>query len=410
MQKWLFILLIFTQLGTYGQTPKVLGFVLPKDAKKITIPIEIKNNLIIMPVVVNGQLPLRFILDTGVRTAILTEKSYSDILGLPYTRQFTISGPGGEHFITAFVANGVSFFIPPGVSGDGHALLVLEKDYLELRNYLGAEVHGVLGYEIFSRFVVEIDYYHKQLTLYDPAIFKAKKKFKSLPITIEDTKPFVVTTGQIPQKKPLKLLIDTGASHSLMLDPQSDTAIHVPQKHINTILGRALGGEITGKMGRINSLELGPYVMPKVVTNYPDKNSYMDTLKASAVKRHGTIGGEIISRFTVIFDYSHGKIYFRKNPTFKAEFQTNLSGLTIKAKGARLRVFEITEVRQGSYAHKEGIEKGDLLVSINGKPAASYELNELNGELNLKSGKRVSITVDRGGEKISRMLILEPEF
>jgi predicted aspartyl protease len=393
----------------YAQ-PQTLGFKLPDGRSKIKIPIEIHNNLIVFPVVVNGQLPLKFILDTGVRTTILTEKSYSDILGLPYTRQYTIASPGNEHTITAYVTNNVTLHIPPGVTGTGHAMLVLEKDYLELRNYLGAEVHGILGYELFSRFVVLINYQEKFIELMDPEKFKPNGKYRQVPITIEDTKPFVQTNITINKKKSVKLLIDTGASHSLILDPESDEDIKVPEKHISTIIGRALGGEIKGKIGRIQSLELGKYSLPDVLANYPDRNSYMDTLKASSVIRNGAIGGDILSRFTVVFNYSREMMYLKKNISFKKEFQHNLSGLTIKAKGARLKVFEVVEVRKGSVSERAEIVTGDILNLINNIPVSSYDLNEIIGILNSKPGKKISLVLERNGVKMKKTLVLEKEI
>jgi hypothetical protein len=393
------------------QQSQTLGFKLPEGKKSITIPIEIHNNLIVLPVVINGQLPLKFILDTGVRTTILTEKSYSDILGLPYSRQYTIASPGGQHLITAYITNNVSIYIPPGVQGTGHAMLVLEKDYLELRNYLGAEVHGVLGYELFSRFVVLINYHEKFIELIDPGQFKPKKKYQALPISVEDTKPFIkVNAGLGKKKKELKLLIDTGASHGLLLDPESDNEIQVPEKNIATIIGRALGGEITGKIGRIQSLDLGKYPLENVIVSYPDPNSYIDTLKASTVKRNGSIGGEILLRYTVIFNYSDNTIYLKRSPAFKKDFHYDLSGITLKAKGSRLNVFEIVDVRKNSVSQKADIIKGDLLISLNSVPTASMGLNQLNNELNNKRGKKITMIIDRAGVRLKKTIVLESEI
>jgi hypothetical protein len=168
---------------------QILGFSLPAGETKVQFPIEIYNNLVVVPMILNSQLPLKFILDTGVRTSILTEKAYSDILNLQYSRKYTIAGPGGEKLVDAYVTNNVSLDMP-GVQGRGHAMLVLEQDYLELRNYLGTDVHGILGYELFSRFIVEVNYEKKVLTLMLPQRFKEKKNFQWLPIQILDTKPY----------------------------------------------------------------------------------------------------------------------------------------------------------------------------------------------------------------------------
>lgn len=50
------------------------GFRVENGKKKVTIPVEIMNNMVVIPVVLNNQAPLKFILDTGVRTTVLTQK------------------------------------------------------------------------------------------------------------------------------------------------------------------------------------------------------------------------------------------------------------------------------------------------------------------------------------------------
>jgi hypothetical protein len=380
---------------------QVLGFSLPPGKSKIQFPIEVYNNLVVVPLVLNGQLPLKFILDTGVRTSILTEKAYSDILNLQYSRKYTIAGPGGEKLVDAYVTNNVTLDMP-GVHGEGHAMLVLDKDYLELRNYLGTDVHGILGYELFSRFIVKIDYDAKILTLMQPNRFKQQRKFIGLPITIEDTKPYILVGLQINDTTNLsaKLLVDSGASHSIFLESDSNTKLKVPEKNIQTIIGRGLGGEISGKMARIKSLEIGNYIIPSVIANFPDPSSYMDTLKLSRkIFRNGSLGGEMLSRFTVIFNFPGEKIYLKKNSSYKKEFYYNLSGLTIRARGARLRSFEISDVRENSAASAVDIRKGDKIISVNGIEAGDLDLNMINGFLNSKPGRKIQLQIDRGGEK-----------
>ncbi|HZY79006.1 MAG TPA: aspartyl protease family protein, partial [Cyclobacteriaceae bacterium] len=346
-----------------------MGFALLEGRNKVRIPIEVNNNLVVIPVVINGQLPLKFILDTGVRTAILTEKVFSDILNLTYTRKYVVGGPGGQKLVQAYVTNNVSLDLPPGVHGEGHALLVLEEDYLELRNYLGADVQGILGYELFSRFIVTIDYERKELILYRPERFRPKRSMQKLKIAVQDTKPYIETTVTVKDSATIKakLLIDSGASHGLILEPDSNDTIRVPQAHVNSIIGRGLGGVITGKIGRIGAVDLGKYDVKNVIANFPDPNSYMDTLKTSrSVRRNGAIGGEILSRFKVTFDFPREYLYLKKNSQYKKKFYYNMSGLTLKAKGSKLQHFEITDVREKSPAEEAGIKPGDLVLSING--------------------------------------------
>src|SRR5438105_10118116 len=98
MKYFTWVFFFFVSIEGFSQ----LGFSLSNKATKVQIPIEIHNNLVVVPVILNNQLPLKFIVDTGVRTAILTEKTYSDILHLAYSKKYTLSGAGGEKLIDAY--------------------------------------------------------------------------------------------------------------------------------------------------------------------------------------------------------------------------------------------------------------------------------------------------------------------
>lgn len=378
------------------------GFGVEDGKKKVIIPVEIMNNMIVIPVVLNNQAPLKFILDTGVRTTVLTQKTYSDILGLTYSKEIFISGPGGEKLVDAYVTDNVTLDLP-GVHGEGHSMLVLEKDYLELRNYLGTEVHGILGYELFSRFIVRMDYHKKRIVLLSPEKFRKKRRYQTMKIMIEDTKPFVMAKAKLNDNTELgvKLLMDTGASHGLVLEPESDPQINVPEKNIESIIGRGLGGEITGRIGRIDALELGSYKIDNIIANFPDPESYSDAFfKSESIRRNGAIGGEILSRFSVIFNFPDEEVYLKKNAAFKKEFNYDMAGLIIKAKGSRLRTYEITHLRNGSPGEQAGLKEGDLIMTINGTEAAAMDLNHVNGFFNSREGKRVVLEVNRDGARI----------
>jgi hypothetical protein len=401
-------LLFYTQFS-YGQ--HVLGFSLSEGVSKVEIPIEIHNNLVVVPIILNNQLPLKFIIDTGVRTAILTEKAYSDILNLSYSRKYSISGPGGQKLVDAYVTSNVTLDMP-GVHGEGHTLLVLDEDYLELKNSMGTEVHGILGYELFSRFVVKVDYEAKRLTLTMPTKFKPKKSYDVIPITVEDTKPFIHADLQLSDNTTIdgKFLVDSGASHGLFLEINSDPHITVPSKNIDAVLGRGIGGVITGKIARIKFIKIGKYQVNNLIANFPDEYVYSDSLKKDRLSaRNGSIGGDLLSRFTVIFDFPAEKIYLKKNGSYKKKFYYNLSGLTIRAIGARLMEYEVSDVRENTSAQKAGVLRGDRILSINGISLVDQTLSNVNSFFNAKPGKKIRMELLRNGQRIKKEFVLESQ-
>ncbi|MBI1770061.1 MAG: aspartyl protease family protein [Bacteroidetes bacterium] len=407
MKRILLLILIVSSANAFAQ----LGFTLADGATKVQIPIEIHNNLVVVPVIVNNQLPLKFIVDTGVRTTILTQKIFSDILHLAYTKKYTIAGAGGVNLVNAYITNNVTLDLP-GVHGRGHAMLVLETDYLELRNSLGSDVHGILGYELFSRFVVKIDYDSKILTLMAPNKFRPSKKYSRLPITVEDTKPYYVAEVKINDTTSIsaKLMVDTGASHGLFLDTESNSKIVVPQKSIASVIGRGLGGLITGRTARINSLRIGKYEISDMIANFPDPLSIKDTLRLGKVYRNGSLGGEVLSRFEVVFDFPREKIYLKAKSGFRKKSYFNMSGLIVKADGQRLRDFEITEVRKNSAGYLAGIQPGDKIIAINNYPTSEMDLSELNNYFNTKPGKKIKMHILRGTQSLEKEFRLISEI
>lgn len=383
-----------------------LGFVLPDGIHKLSIPFELNNNLIVIKVLLNNAIPLKFILDTGVRTTVLTEKTFTDLLNLTYSRKITIPGVGGKKLVDAYVANNVTLQIGSMV-GRGHALIVLEEDLLQLKNYLGSSVHGILGYEIFSRFTVEVNYSTRIVTFHDPSTFKIKKRYTPFDIEIIDTKPYLFADFSLRDSTIHKgrFMLDTGASHSFLINKETDSSYYIPQPAIYSHLGRGLGGELFGNISRINNITIAPFSFDDVITTFPDTSSY--NIDYSNSPRNGTIGGGLLSRFVTVFDYVHEKLYLKKGKTYGKPFEYNLSGLIVRAKGLRLDNYEIVEVRRGCSAERAGVLPGDEIIIINGQYTKDIHLDELLGLINLRANKSIRMVVLRNGVKTKLYFKLE---
>lgn len=404
MAKGLMLIFIWICLHTvaYAQT---IGFSLKDNAKKVIIPFESYNNLIIVPVILNKALPLRFILDTGVQTTILTDRTFSDILDIQYNRKLTLLGADGDKGVDAYIAGNVSLDLP-GTQGEGQVMLVLEEDYLQLKNYLGEEVHGILGYEIFRRFIVEINYDSRTLTLHEPASYKPRKRFAAIPITVENTKPYLQANLYTDSSTvPAKLMIDTGASHSLLIDASSHPSLQLPEKHLEVTVGRGLGGDIEGFIGRINGVSFGKFNFSHVISSFPDTTRLGDVFKETG--RQGTLGAGILRRFTVIVDYYNSKLYLNKSSQYKQDFEYNMSGIELIAIGRDLRTFVVQNVRENSPASIAGIEKGDVLKKVNGVNTQNLDLSRINLLFRSKHGKKIRLKVERNGKEMKRIFRLE---
>ncbi|MEM9831994.1 MAG: PDZ domain-containing protein [Bacteroidota bacterium] len=378
-------------------------------AKRVSIPFELQSNLIIIPVRINDGEELKFILDTGVRTAILTNGLYVEGVPSVNDRMISLMGAGNAGEISAYVSNGISFALPEGVAAEGNAMLVLKEDYLRLDSYLGTHVHGILGYEIFSRFVVEIDYIKHEVILHKPGSFKPSRRFTKIPITVEDTKPYVNGVQlSINDSTTInaKLMIDTGASHALMLNMESNDSIVVPERHLSGYLGRGLSGDIYGHMARVSQINIDDYSLEEVVSSFPEEEAFLQAVRNRA-NHHGNMGGSALKRFRVIFDYANETMYLQKNRNYRRPFDYNMSGIELITVGPLLETFLVSKVIKGSPAQRAGIQEGDMVLSVNGLRFPELNLGLFSTIMSRRPGKRIRMKIYRNGILFKKRFRLE---
>ncbi len=393
---WTIILLAHT---LYGQNN--IGFIYKSNERYVEIPFELKSNLIVVNVWLNNRLPLRFIVDTGVRTAILTEKRLADILQPEYDRKIQLKAPGDQDYVEAFVTRGISLSIGPIVS-ESHSVLVLQEDYLRLREFVGENIHGILGYELFSQFVVHIDYDGQRLLIYPPENFREPRFwYRKIPLLIEDTKPYITTSLSVrDEQREAKMMIDTGASQAVLLDRSSNSGMKLPDETIYTSLGRGLGGEITGHIGRINTVSIEDFEFEDAITSFPDPEKYARYVRES--DRDGTIGGDILTRFDITLDYNGGFAYFRRNTNYREPFEFDMSGLVLKESFYH-PYFEVAYVRDDSPAAEQGIKAGDIILKLNGTDTRYIELGQATEKLRQRDGKKTRLEIRRD-EEVKRII------
>ena len=377
--------------------------------RRVAIPFELHSNLIVIPVKVNDGEDLRFILDTGVRTAILTNGGYVDGIPSVNDRIISLMGAGNRGEISAYVSSGVSFALPDGVAAVGNSILILKDDYLQLDSFLGTRIHGILGYELFSRFVVEIDYMRQQIVLHRPDTFRPRRSFKEVPISILDTKPYIDGVRlrlNDSTEIAIRLMIDTGASHSLMLNQTADERITVPDKNISGYLGRGLSGEIYGHMARVPYLSIDKFDLKDVTASFPEFSEFTETL-SRRIPHQGNIGGSVLKRFRVIFDYANGKLYLKKNRMFRTPFEYNMSGMEVAATGPLLTDLTVSKVVANSPAARAGIREGDVIVSVNGHQPPELTVATFNSMMSLRPNKKIRLKFYRYGAVMKRKFRLE---
>lgn len=397
-----------TDVWAWQSTPilnKSIGFKFENEnLRSITLPIKVFHNLVLVGVRINGSFDMDFILDTGVQTTILTEPVLCSVLQIKTGRAVQLRGLGVGDTIAAQLASDVRISLGQA-HGQNMNLLVLPSEALSFSDFLGMPVYGIIGYDLFQDFVVEINYTDKWLRLHRPDKYKAPKKFKSADIELNHTKPYlntnIYTCDSLLFKQ--KLLLDTGSSQAVSLNRNE---VDMPTKTIEAFLGKGLSGLVLGDIGYICALEMAGFSFKKIIAGFPTAES-LGAGGQTNILWNGSIGGEIFKRFRIIFDYTHQKVYFKPNYYFKAAFEYNLSGIEMHALPPDFKTVKVSYVRPKSISEDADIQIGDEILSINGLSPQNTFIGDLYEELNKKSGYVVNLKILREGVVLKKKIILK---
>lgn len=421
------------------------GFKLPKDKKFEKINFEMINNLIVLPLEINGS-KLTFVLDSGVSKPILFNLSDKDSIQINNVSEVTIRGLGDGEPMKALSSIGNAFKLGDAKNYNQDLYVVLDKE-INFSTSLGIPVHGILGYDLFRDFVVEVNYAAQNIKLHNPALYKqpSSKKAQTLPITIEKRKAYVEGTVLMKDEEnvPVKLLVDTGSSDALWLFHQPEKGLDIPEKNYEDYLGRGLSGNIFGKRTKVRGIKIGDFELKDAKAAFPYRESfgYIKNLG----DRNGSVGGEILKRFNIIFDYQRGQVTLKKNANFRDPFQYNLAGIALQHNGLRYIAESIADftgvvrnddstfgnvqillenktrlslvpeiivsgIRAGSPAAEAGLQEGDVILAVNGKKIHRYKLQEVLKMLNEREGKRVRVMIERFNQDMHFSFVLKKVF
>ncbi|WP_408670521.1 PDZ domain-containing protein [Lutibacter sp.] len=390
---------------------------------------------------------MNFILDSGVGTTILFNINNKDSLELRNVQKIKLKGLGSEDAIDAILSKG-NIFSLDHIMSTNQNLYVVFDDSFDLSSKLGITIHGIIGYKLLKDFVVKINYGLKKIIFYNSDTYQYKKckKCEIFNLEFHKLKPYInvgVKLTTFSNKiTPVKLLIDSGGSDAMWLFNNTHPDIIAPKKFFRDYLGEGLSGEIYGERAFIDGLILGKFKLNKPTVSYPDSISIVYALQFKG--RNGSIGANILKRFTVIFDYKKNKITLKKGSSFKEPFRYNMSGIELVYNGKLLvrehnftnlalssndettqqnRVilsynykysfkptYKIFKLREDSPAFKSGLMVNDIVIKINGQYTYNLKLEEIVEKFYQKENKKISLVIERNGKDYQYQFNLKNMF
>lgn len=431
---------LFLPFVLFGQG----GFILENNTNKATIPFKLINNLVFIPIKVNG-VELNFLLDSGVEETILFSMEEKQEVSFNNVEKIKLRGLGSEEEIEGLKST-KNILETHGLKSNDHLVFIILDQSFNLSSHIGIPVNGIIGHKFFRNNFVEVNYQKKKIIVHARNTkFEERlhKKFKMVPITVERAKPYIMTTATVNNEEILaKLLIDIGNSDAFWVF--ENDKIKLPNKNFPDFLGKGFSGDIEGHRAKIDKFSIDEFDFKKPIVSFPDSASIRNVKMVPG--RIGSVGGEVLKRFTLVFDYQNKKLYLKKNSKFGEPFTYNKSGITIQHNGlqwvqetlhletvrvattmdelqekdknnnnfkykfALKPVYEIVNVRKNSAAEKCGLRKGDIIVSINKTQPYKYSLQQINNLLKSEEDLWINMEVERNSLVLKFRFKLEDEL
>jgi hypothetical protein len=266
------------------------GFFLPDSVNEFSFRYKSINNLIILPVRINDSVSVRLILDTGCRNLVLFGKRFKKLFDQYEERPVEFSGLGKGNPIQGLLTinNTVKF---GSIAGNNISIVVVPG-----RSPFSAMhgIDGIIGYDVFYKFEVEINFPHQTIT-FRPAEFtkSLSSDFTIFPIRIENSKP--VLTCNISfyenQDEAYELLIDTGSYLGLLI---TEPKRRYPRKMSELkILGEGLNGLVEGFETFATRVNIGNIELKEVPAAVVHSNAH----------HYASIGTKTLKDYTLILNY-----------------------------------------------------------------------------------------------------------
>ncbi|MGO9210718.1 MAG: aspartyl protease family protein [Terriglobales bacterium] len=374
--------------------PPPPDFAIAGGKSSTTVPFELFNNHIYVEVKLNGKGPFRVLCDTGGANIVTPTLARE----LDLKSEGALQGRGvGEKSEDVGLVKIQSL----GVGEATLANQVFAVYPMEAFSAVeGTPINGLIGYEVFKRFVARVDYEHHLITLTVPSAFAYKGDGTAVPFQFNAHIPQV--EGEI-DGIPGKFDIDTGSRASLtVLGPfaeKHDLAAHYGAK-LEAVTGWGVGGAARGLVTRAKVLRLGKVEVHDPVTelSLQKKGAFVNPYVA------GNVGAGVLKRFNITFDYPHQQLIFEPNANYDQPDVYDRSGMWLNQSGETLVVMDVVA---GGPAAAAGLKTGDKILAIAGRPVSQLSLPAVRQEFKSEPGTKLRLSIQSGEQKRDVELVLK---
>lgn len=283
------------------------------DIGTLRVPFNLDRNRVIIPTSVNGSPELNLILDTGMAFdgVYLFHKGLVDEVDTTGAIEVRVPGAGaGEASTAVMIESGKVRF--GDVFVDSQKVIISQSSHTQ-----SFPTDGVIGWNLFGHYAVEIDYDNKIILLHDSISLGNDTSWSVIPIELKNGIPFLEGEVEVVRDKPIlmSLYIDLASGDALELLTGPDQKFGLPDSLEQRYLGTGLSGDIYGGAGRSEAVRISIYELRDIPTLFAPKE-----VRSKQEGADGILGDDFIRRFNVIFDYKNLRLYLKPNSYYKTPF------------------------------------------------------------------------------------------
>ncbi|HTU80904.1 MAG TPA: aspartyl protease family protein [Candidatus Acidoferrales bacterium] len=354
-------------------------FSIAHGAQQASVPVQISESHVYLDVLLDGKGPFHFEFDTG--GANVVDSSVAEALGAASGGFSQVTGVGSSSAASSFATIQTLQIGNARVSNQVFITLPIAKSLAKVH---GMRLDGFIGYEVLSRFVTTFDYADKRVVFRLPGAFTPAPGATVIPIVQYGTQPqFDCRIDDVPAT----CTLDTGARDSISLfTPFVEAHPSVVPATLTApgVNGFGVGGPHIGRLGRVRTLCIGGLTLHDLVGDYSTKGT--GSLAMPFIGAN--IGGAVWKRFTMTLDYRRLTMTLTPNAAFSLPEHWDRSGLFLLDNGA----MTIVDVRPGTPAARVGLEKGDVILSLDG--SSKLSLNALRNQFMAAPGTVEHLVVE----------------
>jgi hypothetical protein len=316
----------------------------------VTLAAHLVGNILVVEDPWEKGQPYRFIIDTGSSVSLVSPE---------LARRYRADGPAHDPVRVRSAGGGFALLesvtlrrLQLGAARFDY-VPVLVYDCADLSAQFGTRIDGILGFPLFRSVALTLDYPNERV------ILRSRLPEDGVPGTAmgfaSDDRTPVIAVGL--GNRTIPALVDSGSASSLDINPDRLDPVFAFGPVDGPVVS-TLTGDRPSRVGRLASdLSLGPYRIRRPVATLTDQMT--------------SLGGGILSQFTVTFDQRAGRVFFQRadgGPI--AAPAVRGTGISFRKMPAYWRVVGVVP---GSPAASAGVAAGDLVSKVNGEPIASWD-------------------------------------